>query len=96
MLDSHSEGEIIQSPPSVVYGEKELGGRGDHRVKEQGEMRRKGPESEQKLVEENLQDVPETWNGGGSRESMGMTLTEISSNVEVATSCSKAEVPVEG
>lgn len=45
--------------------------------------------------------VPETWDRGGSKESMGMTLVETQThscgNVgpEYATSCSQAGSPVE-
>ena len=46
-----------------------------------------------------LQDVPQTWDGEGSHESIGVPLTETHSSEDMepeeATSCSKAGTPVE-
>ena len=48
---------------------------------------------------QHLEDVPETWDRGGSEESMGVTLAKTYSNKDMehekATSCSQAETTVE-
>lgn len=56
------------------------------------------------MRDKHLQDVPETWGWGDSREPMHITLAETPSNVEhtghmepeVDSLCSQAGVPVKG
>lgn len=69
-----------------------------------GKTRREGQESEWESAAGrdggHLQDMPETWDGQDSQESMGVTLAKTPSSgdmqPEIATSCSQAEPPVEG